>query len=150
MGNLPLPITHLDSYIPTLPCTWLMMCVYVTCDAHVRDLWHSDECHTNAPANDLETAFVDILILVWWMSIPEIVESENPPLPTTHLRAYFMPVRDLWCVCMWLVVHIYVSNEVVMNTTLMYLLMPSEPCCSCLCKFVKLQEVCNLRKVLCS
>ena len=45
---------------------------------------------------------------------------------------YLTPVRDLWCVCTWLVVHMYMCDGIVMNARLMHPLTPLGPCCSCL------------------
>ena len=47
---------------------------------------------------------------------------------------YLTLVRDQWCVCTWLVTNMYVSDDVVMNVTLM----PLGPYCSCLKFHVKL------------
>ena len=77
---------------------------------------------------------IDILTFVWWMNVPEILESENLPLPITHLDSY-IPVRDLWCVCTWLVMHMYVTCDTVMNATLMHLLLVEHLICSYLTFF---------------
>ena len=82
-------------------------------------LWHSDGCHTNAPADGY--SFVAILSFVWWINVPEIVECGTLPLTIKHfqlLRAYSVfqyvtynvCVRDLW-----------------LNAMLMHLLIPLVP-----------------------
>ena len=56
------------------------------------------------------------------MNVPEILESEKLPFPITHRDSY-VPYSCTWpmmCVCTWLVIHMYVSDDTVMNALLSF------------------------------
>ena len=83
---------------------WTCCCPYI--HFHVRDLWHSTECHTNEPTSDLETSFVTILTFFWWINISEILTSENLSLLITHFDSYVLPYS-----CMWPMMCVYVTRD---------------------------------------